>query len=394
MNLRNALLAAPLAFAVACGGASTNSAGDALNAATPSYATLSMDETSADTTAPVALDGQAVAGVVAAPVIVGDACHPHLFIRQREVVERVNRHIYKALRHVEIVLLKNPLSSTDSTKSWESVDNGIDRKFTITLVSPDVYSWELDIGPVGTSPLPVAMTGQIDRNGATGPHQGKGNFHIDFAKLHAGFPAEKVAQGTLDVQFDVEAASRKLTVTASNIVWDLDASMFDSAAVVTALSAPRSGSYVYFREPSKGGSLKIEDQMVFLCPANPTFLAADAQLVSRWYRFTDGSIHGRSDALMQNGQLPAANIDHVAGVTCHQSAVEGGAGAEGFWLMKAENASGGTITGASSTTAGDANATPCDPVFGNVQTLIDNTKDFTGWPVSYSDGNPFPFPGM
>jgi hypothetical protein len=389
MHPRNVLLASPLALALACGGSS----GTALDNATPSYASLSMDQVSSDTTATAATIPSNTA-LTAAPVIAGDPCHPHLFVRQREVVERINRHIRKALVHVEAVLAKNPLTSTDSTKTWESVENGIDRKFTITLVSPDVYSWELDIGPVGTTPLPVAMTGQIDRTGATGPHQGKGTFHIDFAKLHAGFVVEKVSQGTLDVQFDVEAGSRKLTVTATDVAWDLDPTMFDSAAVVSALSAPRSGSYVYFREPGKGGSLKIKDQMIFVCPANPSLLAADAQLVSRWYKFTDGSIHGRSDALMQNGQLPAANIDHVVGVTCHESAAEGETQAEGFWLMKAENASGGTITGASSTTAGDANATPCDPVFGNVPTLTDNTNDFTGWPASYSDGNPFPFPNM
>ena len=60
--------------------------------------------------------------------------------------------------------------------------------------------------------------------------------------------------------------------------------------------------------------------------------------------------------------------------------------------MKAENASGGTIT--SSTTAGDPSVTPCDSVFGPVPTLADGTSDFTGWPASYTDGVPFPFPGM
>ena len=81
--------------------------------------------------------------------------------------------------------------------------NGVDRKFTITLVSPDVYSWELDAGPAGTKPLPVVLTGQIDRSAATSPHQGKGTLHIDFAKLFAAYPAEKVKEGTLDVSFDL-----------------------------------------------------------------------------------------------------------------------------------------------------------------------------------------------
>jgi hypothetical protein len=391
MHLRHALAAAPLALALACGGSSgTGSA--ALDAATPSYAALSMDQVSTDTSAQALDAGSPSALTAAAATIGGDACHPHLFVRQREVVERVNRHIWKALRHVEAVIAKNPLTATDTTKVWDVVANGVERRFTVTLAGPSVYSWELDVGAAGTTPLPVVMTGQIDRSGATKPHQGKGNVHIDFAALHAGFAAEKVSAGTLDVQFDVETGSRKVSVVANGVAWDLDASLFASPAVVAALSAPRSGAYLYFREPGKGGSLKIQDQMVFACPSNPSLLPADAQLVSRWYRLADGSVHGRSDALMQNGQLPAAGIDHVAGVTCHQSAGEGDDQAEGFWLMKAEDASGATLSGASSATVADPTATACDPVFGPVPTLADASSDFTAFPASYSDGVPFAFP--
>jgi hypothetical protein len=393
LQLRNALLAAPLALALGCGGSTPGSGSAALDAATPSYASLSMDQVSADTASSALLTGASTAAVAPAAAIAGDGCHPHLFVRQREVVERVNRHIHKALRHVEAVIARNPLTATDTTKTWESVEGGIDRRFTITLLAPGVYGWELDVGPVGTTPLPVVLTGQIDRSGATGPHQGKGELHIDFAKLHAGFPSERVTQGTLDVQFDVEAASRKVFVTARDVAWDLDASLFASSAVVSALSAPRSGAYVYFREPGKGGSLEIQDQMVFLCPANASLLPSDAALVSRWYRVADGSVHGRSDALMKNGQLPAAGIDHVAGVTCHQSAAEGETQAEGFWLMKAEDASGATLSGASSATVADPGAVACDPIFGAVPTLADATNDFTGFPATI-DGTPFPFPNM
>jgi hypothetical protein len=82
---------------------------------------------------------------------------------------------------------------------------------------------------------------------------------------------------------------------------------------------------------------------------------------------------------------------------------------EGFWLMKAEDAAGATIVGASSTSLMDptAAAAPCDAAFGDVPVLADNSKDFTGWPpppsglapVSsinpfYSDNVPYPFPGM
>jgi hypothetical protein len=388
MNLRDALIAAPLALALACGGSTTQSA---LDAATPSAAALTLDEVSGDTTAQ-ALTVEAVApqAAAASAVIAGDACHPHLFLRQREVVERVNRHIRKALHHVEEVIARSPLTETDATKVWDRVANGVERRFTITRTAADVYTWELDAGAAGTTPLPVVMSGQIDRSGATAPHQGKGSFHVDFAKLFAAYPAEKVSRGTLDVAFEVAPASRKLTVTADGITWDLDPARF-TAPVLGALSAPRSGSYVYDREPGKGGSLKIQDQMVFACPSNPSLLAADAQLVSRWYRAADGTVHGRSDASMAGGQLPAEAIPRVVAVTCHDSAAEGELQGEGFWLMKAQDAAGATLSGASSATSG---GTPCDPVFGDVPLLADATKDFTGWPASYSDGIPFPFPGL
>jgi len=390
MHVRNALLTTSLLLGTACGGAG---AGAALQAATPSYAALALDQVTTDSTASAltASGGTEVAAALAMPT--GEACHPHLFVRQREVVERVNRHLFKALHHIEELIASNPLTATDTTRVWERVLNGVDRKFTITLVSPDVYGWELDAGPAGTTPLPVVLTGQIDRTAATGPHQGKGTLHVDFAALFAAYPLEKVKEGTLDVAFDVSATSRKLTVTASGITWDLDPVNFASVSVLAALSAPRSGSYVYDREPGKGGSLKIQDQMVFACPSNPSLVAADAQLVSRWFRSADGSVQGRSDALMQNGQLPAAGIDRVVAVTCHQAGADGQAQGEGLWLMKAEDAAGNTLSGFSSATL-DPSATPCDPAFGPVPLLADATEDFTGWPASYADGVPFPFPGM
>ncbi len=388
MRLLQATLITLAAAALACGSSSSGTSSAAFDAATPSYAQLSMDQLSSDTST-ASVNGT---GALTTTTIQGSSCAPHLFERQREVVRRVNRHIYKALRHVEAALAKNPVDATNTSKVWEVVEDGLDRKFTISYVSPNVYSWELDVGAVGTSPLPVVMTGQIDRTGATGPHQGKGNLHVDFSKLHAGDDAEVVMQGTLDVQFDVSATARTLTVTATNIDWQLDAGDFESAGDVTALSTPRSGSYVYTREAGKGGSLKIQDEMVYDCPANPSFLPSTTQLVSRWYVATDGTIHGRSDALMQGGSLPST-VDHLAAVTCDGGAPEGDMESEGFWLIKAEDASGNTLSGYSSTSV-DPTLQACDPIFGVVPDLTDKQNDFTGWPTSYTDGVPFPFPNM
>ncbi|HQR30012.1 MAG TPA: hypothetical protein PLL32_06355, partial [Anaeromyxobacteraceae bacterium] len=159
---------------------------------------------------------------------------------------------------------------------------------------------------------------------------------------------------------------------------------------------PRSGAYVYDRQPGKGGSLKIQDQMVFLCNmdsrvANAALVPADAQMVSRWFVAADGSVKGRSDGLVTGGNL-VAPIDRIVGVTCHGAAADRRMPTEGYWLMKAENAAGDTVVGFNSMMAGDGTATPCDPAFGAVPTLADATNDFTAWPASYADGAPYPFP--
>jgi hypothetical protein len=52
--------------------------------------------------------------------------------------------------------------------------------------------------------------------------------------------------------------------------------------------------------------------------------------------------------------------------------------------------------GFSSASVSDPTGTPCDAVFGDVPVLADSSKDFTGWPKSYYETPPvpFPFPGM
>jgi hypothetical protein len=398
MNLRTMFLAAPLAVVLACGGSTSTGTGSiALSAATPSFSSLSLDQTTADTTAPAALLSS---GVASAPTMGpgGGACHPHLFMREREVVERVNRHIYKVLGKVEKLIAANPLTETGTSKTWTQTEAGVDMAFTVKLIGPSHYSWELDAGPTGKTPLPVVMTGEIDRNGYTGDHEGNGSMDVDFANLDAAFPKEKVAQGTIHVEFDVSAASRKITVVADKVAWEMDPRHFDNATVPSALTAPRSGAYVYFREPGKGGSLKIQDQMVFACGMDPrttnaALVPADAKMVSRWFKGTDGTIHGRSDGEVKGGNL-VAPIDRIVGVTCHNASAEQRMPTEGYWLVKAEDTKGATLVGFSSISLMDTTAVACDAAFGEVPNLNDPAKDFTGWPTSYSDNVPFPFPGM
>ena len=400
--IRKILLAAPVAFLAACGGSAGSSS---FQNATPSYAALSMDQAGTADATPAALEVSGAA-LDAAPTatagqamttMAGEICHPHLFLRTREVVERVNRHIYKALRHVEKVISKNPTASIGATQVWEEVNSdGVDVKFTVTVLGPSLYGWKLEMEPQGATVFDTVLSGEIDRTGATGPHQGKGSLDIDFAKLHQVYPGERVNTGTLHVDFDVQAASRKLTVTATDVAWEVhDDGMGMDAATVTALEAPRSGSYVYFREPGVGGSLKIQDQMVFACPANPTRALADVKLVSRWYKTAAGPVHGRSDTIMTGGQLTAP-VASVVGVTCHDGSGENTMQAESFWLMKAEQADGTFVTGESSADLGAAAATACDPLLGaTVPTLVDATNDFVWDPtLKFDDQLPYPFPNM
>ncbi len=373
----------------ACGSAgSTQSALDAA----PTYQSLALDQTSADTTEPT--------GVTASAIMVGgDACHPHLFVRSHEVVSRINRHLYKFLRFVEGVISKNPTEQTDNTWTWEKVRNGIDVKFTMTKTG-EVYAWTLALGPQGSTDLTPVFTGQIDRTGATGPHQGVGSLTLDLDALATVVPLEP-ARGVVQAQFDVQAASRKMVVDASNVRWDVQDDMMPSDAL-NILEQPRSGHYVYFSEKGKGGSLKLTDQMVLLCPAQTLPLKlADVSLVERWYRTSTGEVHGRSDALFTGGQLPdhTPPIAKIVGVTCRQSADQQVFPTETFWLMKAEDASGGTITGADTSVESTTGASACDPALnppdGTVPDLQSDASDFVfPDPATMSSDDAYPFPGM
>ncbi len=372
------LLALPLALAAlaGCGGGASESA---FQAAAPSYQALSMDLTTTDATAPAALT---VAGGAAATL---PDCHPHLFLRTHDVVARVNRHLWHFLKHVEGVIHRNPDITPGDSQVWERVNAGIDGRFTVKRTGDATFTWTLEMRKVGASDFATVFQGDIDRTGAQGAHQGAGDATLDLGAL-ASVTGQDVA-GVLSVQFQSFTDKRFVVVDAKGVVWDADAN-------APVLRQPRDAHYVYDREPGKGGSLKIEEQMAFACPDNLALAPADVKLVSRWYRTTSGSVHGRSDALMTGGQLPVGN--EVVGLTCHQSAAEGEDQAEGYWLMKEEDASGATVGGALRSTTSDASS--CDPALnpptGAVPNLADASSDFDMSGIAFTDSTPYPFPGM
>lgn len=398
------LLAVPLVALAACGG---TEAQQAFLAAAPSYAGLAMDQTAADSAAPTS-SPMALTASGAQALMPGD-CHPHLFIRAHEVVARVNRHLYGFLGLVEFAMARHPEVATDGQHVWErTLPNGVVVRFTMTRTG-EVFSWLLEASPPGGSFLTL-FSGEVDRTGATGPRQGKGTMTLNLTNLNAVFPMAP-ATGVVSAGFEVTAASRRVVVDAASVRWAIDPAtlppMMDAttaADVVTALQQPRSGHYVFFREFGKGGSLKLKDQMVFLCPAQATapYKLADAVVVDRWYRFTDGTRHGRSDGAVTGGQLPDQTPTPWAkavGVTCEQGSTEMTMPDEAYWLWKAEAGDGSTITGWSGGTGPSA----CDPALGAaVPDLVSGANDFDFTPVTFTtsvdlaaaENQPYPFPGM
>ncbi|MFT3916854.1 MAG: hypothetical protein QM704_23055 [Anaeromyxobacteraceae bacterium] len=376
------------AFLAACGGASQSTTVEALSASAPSYDAVAMDVTAADAVSPALSEAvtpasaSELAGIQSA--VTEDPCHPHLFVRTHDTARRVNRHLWHALRHVALAMKGNPVQVGESA-TWDTVGPTLERKFTVTRTGDTTYTWTLQLRKLADADFTTVTTGDVDRKDATRPGEGSGHVSIDLTKL-ASVTGQDVA-GTLVFTFSSLAGTRTVVADAKDVIWDTD-------ALSAVKAAPRSTHQVYLHEKGKGGSLLVDEDMVFACPSNPSLLPADVSLVSRWYRTAAGAVHGRSDALMVNGQLPAHTIDRVVGVTCHASPDEGSSDfAESYWLMKAEDAAGATIVGASHEVNG-TDASACDPQFGPVPVLADGSKDLDFSKIDFTGSTPYPFPGM
>ncbi len=411
MNLSRILFAVPILALAACG---ANDAQQAFLDAAPSYGALAMDQVATDSVDPGTTPGALTAVEGQAMMAPEAPCHPHLFIRTHEVVTRVNAHLAKFLGRVGFAMARHPEVATEGQHVWQrALLSGVTVRFTMTRTG-DVFTWLLEMAPPGGAFVEV-FWGDIDRTGATGPRQGKGTLTLDLTALHSVMPWEH-ATGQVSAGFEATATFRHVAVDAAAVAWEVNPLMMPpgmdptmAANVVAALEQPRDGHYVFYRKFGTGGSLKVKDQMVFLCPANPDYKLANAVVVDRWYRAADDTRHGRSDGLITGGQLPdqlPTPWASAVGVTCHQGSAEMATPDEFFWLMKAEAGDGSTITGWSSDLLGGPGPSACDPKLnppdGTVPDLLSGANDFDFSQVSFGTGvdlaapgnDPYPFPGL
>jgi hypothetical protein len=365
----NRILPLTLLAAAACGGSASTSD---FRANAPTFEKLAISQNDSDTAAT-----PAAAAALTEAATTPD-CHPHLFVRTGEIVERVNRHFRKHLHHVEELIENNPLADGE-TKTWENVRDGVDRKFTMTrtanLDGSVTYTFELDLAAVpatGTPTFVKVMSGTITHigpadaddtdAGAGALVENKGVVTFDYTAL-ASVSAHERSSGQITDTFDnlhdpAKGVKRSASITLTNFMPE------EGDA-----HGPRNGSYTWEREPGVGGKLQFQDTVTLFCLPNPTGAQSDVSTVARWYKAADGQVHGRTDAKASGGQLPAG--DTWMGVTCAKGQTTS-APAEGFWMMKLEDATGATVTSQSS----QVGTEPCDPVFGAVPSATDNKTDY------------------
>jgi hypothetical protein len=383
------LLAAIAAGLLACQSAGSSASTDQFRAAAPTLDKLAITQNDGDVTeAEASLDAPPPSSALATP-----ECHPHLFVRTHEIIGRVNRHFFKLLHHVEELIEDHPLGDGE-TRTWENVRGGLDRKFTITRTlnadGSNTFTFELDLAPAPTTsttvfvkvlsgsithvgPLPVDADGGTTADaGADQLVEDKGTVTFDFDALASVSPRER-ARGQITDDFDnvkdpVNGVKRSATITLTKFVPEEGDP-----------HGPRTGSYSWLREPGIGGKFVFQDTVVLFCLRNPAQAQSDTNTVARWFKATDGQVHGRSDAKASGGQLPAGDV--WMGVTCAKGPGSA-APPEGFWMMKLEDSSGNTL----SAQLAQVGTEPCDPVWGPVPSATDNKTD-------YDFSAPVTFPG-
>jgi hypothetical protein len=336
---------------------------------------VSSVSTSASPYASVVAEPGPSLAMAAATTEPADLCHPHLFARTAQVVWRLNALFRRHLRHVDGLIARHPSLVAGDTVVWTEVGGGLlQRQFTMTRSADGLtYDFALELAPAGQTPPSwvTAMTGHVTNASAGTIAERTGALHLDYTALDQVLPAEALS-GTIDVTFDRVVDPSK---PAPGVKRTTEVAFTAFKFGPNDPHGPRTGSFTHVGEPGIGGSIAFQDDVVLLCPANPSALEADTVTHSRWFVADDGLVHGRSDAKATGGQIAAG--DTWMGITCHQGArSEDPATATdlAYWMMKLE-ASDGTTLFSRERAAGAGPA--CDPLLGaTVPSLTDAATDY------------------
>ena len=367
------------AIAAACGGPASTSvdpgaADQKFLTATPTFdhASVQIDDSDAN---PSSLE----AGNTLQQDVTADDCHPHLFSRTHEIAARLNRHTWKLLRHVRDIIADHPKFKDGSTHTWESVKDGLDRKFTISLSADgSTYTFELDLGQAAAagSTTPAALVkvygGTLSASTVAGVVTTNVSMTFDYDALHSVIATEK-ARGQLAITAKIVKDPSK---PAPSLQKTMTIAFTNFLPEEGDAHGPRTGSFTHLGEPGIGGSMTFADSLILFCPANPTAKVADTQTVARWFKKSTGGIAGRADAKASGGQIPTG--DNYLGVSCHNGTPGQGTTREvesAYWMMKLEDAAGNTVSG-SSHEAINGGTSPCDAALGQVPSLTNNATDF------------------
>ena len=371
------LVAAISAGSIACGGSQSNDSSVAASA--PSYDMVALSVDDSDAAAPTATTVTSEL-TTNSPDLPTDPCHPHLFSRTRQVVLNLNILSYKLLSHVADVITATASDPSGNTYTWEKVGaGGIERKFSLTKNGGGSFDFELQFAAAGSSSFVTVFSGNLVHTdasaasdaGAATLAEDKGTMMFDYSALSSVVTSEKES-GQITYDFDRvtdpskpgKGVKKSETITFANFMFGPNDP-----------HGARNGSYVFVGEPGLGGTLAYQDSLALLCPANPSGLDANTVTEARWYLdSSDGLIHGRADASALGGQI--ATGDTWLGVTCHLGPAPTPANENAYWMMKLEDATGATVQGSAHETS-DSTAPACDPVFGAVPSLTNNSTDYT-----------------
>lgn len=295
--------------------------------------------------------------------VVAETCHPHLFQRTNQTKTELDSVFGSRLAWFSKLIAANPKLGPGSSKTWQSITNGVVRKLTLTLASDgQTYSFELDLAAASPTLVFVKVwTGSASFTASTPTLVTNATLSVDYDALKsvdATSPQSGQVTAVMKIVNDPTKPAPGIQNTSNVSFTNFSANAGDSAGAAT-------GNYVEVGEPGIGGAFVFADSLTLLCPSNPNKQISQSQVVERFYFASDGSLHGRWDARADAGPIPAGD----AWILLHCN-TQNAASNLTYDLFKLEDSSGNTVTG------GVGGAGVCDPVLGPVPSLVNNSTDY------------------